>query len=136
MTVEYRRDQFLGFNPAPPLETPHEFARRLLALRKWEKDNIPLLSPQIALDILLFSAAAMGVREPAPTKEFHLVTGHSKDRVRELMRELIDQGLLCDMPDSQDARVRRIVPTEAGLQLIGEYRNSLVSKLGALARSA
>lgn len=130
MTVEYRRDQFLGFNPAPPLETPHEFARRLLALRKWEKDNIPLLSPQIALDILLFCTAAMGVREPAPTKEFHLMTGHSKDRVREVMKELSEQGLIRCVPDARDARVRRVVPTDAGLQLIEEYRKSHVERLG------
>jgi DNA-binding MarR family transcriptional regulator len=132
MTVIYGRQQFGQLNAAPPRETAHDFARRLLLLRKWEKDNIPLLSPQIALDILLYSAASIGDGGPSSAKEFHLVIGHSKDRVREIMRDLIEQGLLRDMPDARDARVRRIVPTEAGLHLIDEYRNSLVRKLGAL----
>lgn len=129
MTVEYLRDQFVGLTSIPSPEPPHEFARKLLMLRKWERDNIPLLSPQIALDILLHSAAAMGHRGPSPTKEFHLATGHSKDRVREVMRELVDQGLIRYLPDSRDARVRRIVATEAGLQLIEQYRTSHFEKL-------
>lgn len=129
MTLEYRREQFGAPVPSGFAEPLHEFARNMLLLRKWEKDHIPLLAPQIALDILLYSAASTGVREPVPTKEFHLVIGHSKDRVREVMRELTDQGLIRYLPDIRDARVKRISLTDAGLQLIEQYRSSYLDKL-------
>lgn len=107
------------------------FARRLLAMRTWERDHLPMVSPQIALDILLYSAASLDAPRP-PTQEFHRVTGHSKDRVREVMRDLMEQGLIRYVPDLRDARVRGVVATAAGLKLIDRYRVNLLGALGSL----
>lgn len=108
-----------------------EFAHKLMTLRKWERENLPMFSPQIAVDVLLHCAASALYDEPAASKEFHLATGHSKDRVREIVQQLIDQGIVCYLVDPRDTRVKRVMLTPRGAALVENYRRELVECVGA-----
>lgn len=102
------------------------FAHKQLTLRKWERKNLPMFAPQIAVDVLLHCAAATVYGEFAAAKDFHLVTGHSKDRVREILQQLIDQGFICYLVDPRDTRVRRVMLTPRGAVLMEKYRRAVV----------
>ena len=106
-----------------------EFAHKLMALRKWERENLPMFSPQIAVDVLLHCAASALDDEPAASKEFHLATGHSKDRVREVVQQLIDLGVVCYLVDPRDTRVKRVMLTPRGAALVERYRQEMVERV-------
>lgn len=105
------------------------FADRLLTLRQWERAHIPLFSPQIALDILLYAAAAEAAGRRASAKEFHLALGHSKDRVREVTQTLLTEDYIRYSLDPRDARFRRVSLTDRGRGLIESYQNEYVSRI-------
>lgn len=110
--------------------TTAEFAHKLMALRKWERENLPMFSPQIAMDVLLHCASSALYDEPAATKEFYLTTGYSKDRLREIAQQLIDQGLVCYLIDPQDTRVKRVMLTPKGALLVDRYRAEMLKHVG------
>lgn len=85
-----------------------------------------MFAPQIAVDILLHCAAATADGEFAPAKDFHLATGHSKDRVREVLQQLIDLGFMCYLIDPRDSRVRRVMLTPRGAVLMAKYRRAVM----------
>lgn len=107
-----------------------EFAHKLITLRKWERENLPMFAPQIAVDVLLHCAASALCDEPAASKEFHLATGHSKDRVREIVQQLIDLGVVCYLIDPRDTRVKRVMLTPRGATLVENYRRELLGCVG------
>ena len=107
------------------------FATRLLTLRKWERRHIPLFSPQIALDIMLYAAASEADGRQASAKEFHLALGHSKDRVREVLQSLLTKSWIRHAPDPHDARFKRISLTAMGRELIGTYQSEYVSRVAS-----
>ena len=107
-----------------------EFAHKLMTLRKWERENLPMFSPQIAVDVLLHCATSALYDEPAATKEFYLATGHSKDRLREIVQHLIDQGLVCYLIDPRDTRVKRVMLTPKGAGLVERYRGEMMRRVG------
>lgn len=98
------------------------FAHRILALRKWERNFVPLFTPQIALDILLFAAAAESAGTLASMKDFYLALGHSKDRTREVARSLLASQWIALSPDMRDARVKRVSLTDKGRDLLRQYQ--------------
>lgn len=123
------------FDPVPTVKDcavvqSGSFASRKLALRRWERDYVPMFSPQIALDILLYAAVAEASGNPASAKEFHLALGHSKDRTREVAQSLLASHWIQHTPDVRDARVRRVTLTEKGRQLIHEYQRECLARTG------
>lgn len=98
------------------------FALRALALRKWERSYLPMFTPQIALDILLYAAAMEASGCLASAKDFHLALGHSKDRTREVSQCLLSSQWIRCTSDSRDARVRRVSLTDRGKDLLWGYQ--------------
>jgi len=90
-------------------------------VRKWERGNIPFLSPQIALDIAVYAAALRLEQRQMPSKNVHLTVGHSPDRVREVISELVADGWIERSADPRDRRIRLIRATDRLLDLMGAY---------------
>lgn len=100
------------------------FARRLLLLRAWEREHIPLLTPLISLDVLLLAASHDGARGALPVKTFHLALMHSQDRVREVIKHLVEDDWLRLDEDGSDGRVKSVRPTEKLMIMLDEYERS------------
>lgn len=98
------------------------FAASMLKLREWERSHVPMFAPQIALDIILYAVANMGVGRLARTKDFHLAIGNSQDRVREVMRFLENDGWIRSEADASDARLKRIAPSKKSIDLVASYQ--------------
>lgn len=98
-----------------------QFAADLLAIRNWERGNIPHFKPQIALDVLLYAFVSSRRSKPSPTKEAHLEIGHSQDRVRETITMLVNENWLLREPCRNDRRVVRLQPTEQTMRLVLQY---------------
>lgn len=99
----------------------HSFLNAQLSIRKWERAHIPFLSPQIALDIVIYAAALRLEQRPLPSKNVHLTVGHSADRVREVLSELVAEGWIERVVDPSDRRIRLIRATDKLLNLMEDY---------------
>jgi DNA-binding MarR family transcriptional regulator len=97
------------------------FATNMLKIRKWERANLPLLKPQIALDVLLYSMITATRSYPRPTKEVHLEIGYSQDRVRETIGMLVCDNWLAREPCLRDRRIVCLHPTDRAISLMREY---------------
>lgn len=110
-------------------DTSIGFLENLLSMRSWERQNVPLYQPQIALDILLHSSACAAKGQPAKIKDIHLAIGHSQDRIREIIRELVNGDWLIPERDKHDGRARRVLPSPKCLSLLENYRSRLLDYL-------
>jgi len=99
-------------------------------MRAWEREHIPLPSPQISLDVLLLAASRDSENGDVQVKNFHLALKHSEDRVREIIKSLVADGWLRMDEHSDDGRVKLVRPTDKLMLLLGEYERSLIEMLG------
>ncbi len=97
------------------------FARRMLLLRAWERERIPSLTPLISVDVLLLAASRDGVDGPSSIKLFHLALNYSQDRIREVIRKLVEDGWLRIEHYDGDGRVKCVRPTEKLITMLAEY---------------
>ena len=116
-----------GSSDAPP-----EFFQALLSVRSWERGQVPLCQPQIALDILLHTSLCAARGQPAKMKEIHLAIGYSQDRIREIVKELIAGGWLALTRDESDGRAKLALPTTKCIALMGDYKSRLEGQLSLL----
>jgi hypothetical protein len=97
------------------------FAKKLKVIREWERANLPMNQPQIALDILIYGQLAGYEFGDAGMKDLHLNIQHSEDRVREVRKNLIMNGWLAIDPHGVDGRSKCIRPTPRLTSLFEEY---------------
>lgn len=97
------------------------FVEGALAVRRWERNFVPFSSPQIALDIALYATASRLQNRFIVSKSVHLTVGHSVDRVREVVMELVSGGWLAKVPHPIDRRIRLLEATDKLVQLMSEY---------------
>lgn len=109
--------------------TLHSFLNATLAVRKWERANVPFLSPQIALDIAIYAAALRLEQRQLPSKNVHLTVGHSADRVREVISELVAEGWIERIVHPSDRRIRLIRATDKLLDLMNDYAHQTRAQL-------
>ena len=69
-----------------------DFAKKLKAILSWERASFPLYQPQIARDVLIYSALSSADNGLATMKNIHFETSHSEDRVREIIRQPFSGG--------------------------------------------
>jgi DNA-binding MarR family transcriptional regulator len=93
----------------------------VFALRLWERREIQLYSPQIALDILLHTTVATRRDQPAKIKHIHLAIGYSEDRVREIIKDLVANNFLELVRDQLDGRSKLVIPTAKTADILGKY---------------
>lgn len=101
--------------------------KHLLTMRLWERQNIPLLTPVISLDVLLLAAVAKLEERELATKSFHLSLGYSEDRTREVIQELEGAGWLSSCPSAYDRRTKIVFATDKLMGVMEEYSNLLRS---------
>jgi hypothetical protein len=102
------------------------FAERFMGLRRWGRTNLPDSDSNVAFDILLFALS----RSPsggAEMKDFYLSLNYSKDRVSELVRELVADGWLEIRQPDDDRRVRVVCATSQLQDVFLSYATSLSS---------
>lgn len=104
------------------------FARDLLLQRWWEREHIPLYSPQISFDLLLFIADVENSKTQPKAKDIHLAVGFSQDRVRDVLKTLKSTNWIEFQTDPKDARVRRVRLSEKGRRLLDECRNQYIKR--------
>lgn len=88
-----------------------EIAFQLLAIRSWERRNLPLANSLMAAEILYFVTAKAG-SEPVRVKDLHLTLGYSEARVRQILHALTDGGWIAIEKHGDDARMRSLRYTE------------------------
>lgn len=88
-----------------------EIAFQLLAIRSWERRNLPLANSLMAAEILYFVTAKAG-SEPVRVKDLHLTLGYSEARVRQILHALSDGGWIAIERHGDDARMRSLRHTE------------------------
>lgn len=104
----------------------------MLSLREWERTQIPLFAPQIALDVLLHVAACSAQGRTVKMKEIYLAVGYSQDRIREVVKELIAGDWLSCIRDHRDGRSRLVVATAKALDLLEAYMRRMAGELDRL----
>lgn len=109
------------------------FSQGLLSLRRWERRFVPFSSPQIALDIALFATAARLDKRFITSKSVHLTVGHSADRVREVLAELVCDGWIAKTRHPNDKRIRVIEATDKLVYLMSEYERCARAQLSECA---
>lgn len=102
-----------------------KLARRLLLLRSWERQNMPMAGSIIAGDIVLL-ALAREDGDAARVKDFHLSLHYSEDRVSQVLKELVRDGWLTMERDEADRRMRKVYASDQLRLLFGEYQRFLV----------
>lgn len=105
-----------------------KLARRLLLLRSWERQHMPMAGSTIASDIVLL-ALARDDGDAARVKDFHLSLHYSEDRVSQVLKELVRDGWLAMERDDDDRRMRKVHASDRLRLLFGEYRRFLVELL-------
>lgn len=105
-----------------------KLARRLLLLRSWERQNMPMAGSKIAGDIVLL-ALAREDGDPARVKDFHLSLHYSEDRVSQVLKELVREGWLTMERDNADRRMRKVYASDRLHLLFDEYRRFLFDLL-------
>lgn len=105
-----------------------KLARRLLLLRSWERQNMPMAGSMIAGDIVLL-ALAREDGDAARVKDFHLSLHYSEDRVSQVLKDLVRDGWLTMERDESDRRMRKVHASDRLRLLFGEYRRFLVELL-------
>lgn len=111
-----------------------KLARRLLLLRSWERQNMPMAGSIIAGDIVLL-ALAREDGDAARVKDFHLSLHYSEDRVSQV-KELTRDGWLTIERDETDRRMRKVHASDRLLLLFGEYQRFLLELLSDLPPAA
>lgn len=105
-----------------------KLARRLLLLRSWERQNMPMAGSIIAGDIVLLALAREG-GDAARVKDFHLSLHYSEDRVSQVLKELAREGWLVMEQDEADRRMRKVYASDRLRLLFDEYQRSLLEVL-------
>ena len=108
-----------------------KLARRLLLLRSWERQNMPMAGSIIAGDIVLL-AFARDDGDAARVKDFHLSLHYSEDRVSQVLKELVRDGWLTMERDEDDRRMRKVHASDRLALLFGEYQRSLFEMMSDL----
>ena len=103
-----------------------DFAKRLRSILSWERASFPLYQPQIARDVLIYSALSSADNGLATMKNIHFETSHSEDRVREVIRKLVSDGWLTIHPHEIDGRSKCIKPTQKSIRLFNEYEKNWI----------
>lgn len=103
------------------------FSQAVLTLRSWEKRRIPFFTPQIGLDVLLYVGACALNNNSAKIKEIHLALGYSQDRIREVTKQLAEDGWIEIAKHNGDGRSKSVKPTDKAIKLLEEYQSRLVS---------
>jgi hypothetical protein len=106
-----------------------KLARRLLLLRSWERQNMPMTASIIAGDIVLL-ALARDDGDAARVKDFHLSLHYSEDRVSQVLKELTNDGWLTMERDEADKRMRKVHASDRLRMLFNEYQRFLLEMLG------
>ena len=106
-----------------------KLARRLLLLRSWERQNMPMSGSIIAGDIVLL-ALAREDGDAARVKDFHLSLHYSEDRVSQVLKELVRDGWLAMERDEADRRMRKVHASDRLRLLFDEYQRFLLELLG------
>ena len=102
-----------------------KLARRLLLLRSWERQHMPMAGSIIAGDIVLL-ALARDDGDAARVKDFHLSLHYSEDRVSQVLKELVRDGWLTMERDDSDRRMRKVHASDRLVLLFREYQRSLI----------
>lgn len=105
-----------------------KLARRLLLLRSWERQHMPMAGSIIAGDIVLL-ALAREDGDAARVKDFHLSLHYSEDRVSQVLKELVRDGWLTMERDEADRRMRKVYASDRLELLFGEYQRFLFELL-------
>ena len=105
-----------------------KLARRLLLLRSWERQNMPMAGSIIAGDIVLL-AFARDDGDAARVKDFHLSLHYSEDRVSQVLKELTTDGWLTVERDESDRRMRKVHASDRLRLLFDEYQRFLLEVL-------
>jgi DNA-binding MarR family transcriptional regulator len=105
-----------------------KLARRLLLLRSWERQNMPMAGSTIAGDIVLL-ALARDDGDAARVKDFHLSLHYSEDRVSQVLKVLVHDGWLVMERDEADRRMRKVYASDQLRLLFDEYQRFLVDLL-------
>ena len=106
-----------------------KLARRLLLLRSWERQHLPMTGSIIAGDVVLL-ALARDEGDAARVKDFHLSLHYSEDRVSQVLKELVREGWLTVERDEDDRRMRKVHASDRLLLLFDEYQRFLFELLG------
>lgn len=93
----------------------------LAFIRLWERQNIPLLTPLISLDILVLAASAKLQGKELAAKTFHLTLGYSEDRTREIIQHLEIDGWLRSSWSQEDKRMKIVTATEKLMRVMEGY---------------
>lgn len=112
-----------------------KLARRLLLLRSWERQHMPMAGSIIAGDIVLL-ALARDDGDAARVKDFHLSLHYSEDRVSQVLKELVREGWLTMERDEDDRRMRKVHASDRLVLLFGEYQRFLIKILSDIASFA
>lgn len=107
-----------------------KLARRLLLLRSWERQHMPMAGSIIAGDIVLL-ALARDDGDAARVKDFHLSLHYSEDRVSQVLKELVRDGWLTMERDETDKRMRKVHASDRLRLLFGEYRRTLAELMSS-----
>lgn len=105
-----------------------KLARRLLLLRSWERQHMPMTGSIIAGDIVLL-ALARDDGDAARVKDFHLSLHYSEDRVSQVLKELVRDGWLIMERDEKDRRMRKVHASDRLVLLFDEYHRFLAEMM-------
>ena len=89
-------------------------AEQLLAIRSWERRNLPLANSLMAAE-MLYLITSRNSDSPIRVKDLYLALGYSEARIRQILHALADDGWLMINRHGDDGRMRSLLPTERTL---------------------
>ncbi len=88
-----------------------EIARQLLAIRSWERKNLPMANSLMAAEVI-YLITSNAAADPVRVKDLHLTLGYSEARVRQILHALAEDGWLSVERHGIDGRMRSIRHTK------------------------
>jgi len=104
------------------------FGELLWSIRTWEHANLPLRGRATAIDVLLVSAMYQGEGKPLSIKELEAILPHSPRGLRYALESLLTADLCVVLSSEADRRVRLVVPTANGVNVLDEYASFICQK--------
>jgi hypothetical protein len=93
----------------------------LLAVREWEKKNLPSSESILAFEIFILIAHHTVSEKPLTLHQLFYSVDFSETGVRKQLAKLIDGGWCCIVGGSQDKRLKHVVAEAKMLEVLDSY---------------
>lgn len=98
-----------------------QFTSALLAVREWEKQNLPSSQSILAFEIFILIAHHTVSEKPLTLHQLFYSVDFSETGIRKQLAKLIDDGWCCLVGGSHDKRLKHVVAEAKMLEALDSY---------------